>query len=756
MASSLKYGRRSIDGLLFDRPIVEEDFDLDFANDWVVNPNNSAGITVENGKITVTKVKPKEWFIRSNYGFTTAADRNAMFNSQVFRLGGLQALWNDSVGGITVSTDHPTGDTSTNYQPVGLIISPIRTSDGLLLSHAYPWDMNIPGGYFKHVYGYAYAQSWNVYGYGYDEDRVLFNWTPGYNNFPEVGFAFWTGVAGDPNDDGYLTLTTPFTISLINYYVVNPTSIEGFYASLGNVPIYQKEITLSDTFPQHQIAFRESGNYTEQLQGLTIPILPVNGSAAALVVSDRVMKQKYEFLRFPVPADIVHVISNNIPVKYWCTQYDVAGHGGFWDAVISAFKLIPITKTAYAQCLFSKSNIKGANHRASDSDKKVTLNFAMPVDDWYIVIDHIFDYSSVDKVKINVQTGSLRTLLCAFRKTTSLTSVEFYDAQTANHHVLIGQWSGAFEGTALVDFPENLGVNNYNWYTYSGSNEYSEAVCDINYAFDGAALSRIGNYKDASGVAEADKYYTMIVAPYCMEAFRGWTGTEIRYILDMKFVSPTAGSAHRVLDAANLTTCKIKNLNKGSWSFDGVMRNNTYAGNLVNLDDDSVAYMLNNVFDLRLNTTDTDYFENEFNSLNGWTAGVGGTKHSTEYRHDNGTGSLSKTLSGSGTMKIEVFACDNVTLTITNGGNTRTINTIGLYDISLVAGACTFSVNPVDSGAQSGFGMRLTDHFKSELTSGLSAANIYLPSGVTIDSAALVTANQRGWTIYVGGSVYSA
>lgn len=736
---NLKYGSSSLTAIMFDSPIVETQFDMDFVNDWVVNPNNSAGVTVEPGKITVTKVKPKEWFIRSSYGYTTSAARNEKFMGQVFRLSGLQAMWNDTTGGITSVVDNPLGNTGQSYYPVGLIISPIRTSDGLLLSHIYPWDMNIPGGYFKHVYGTS--QGWSTYGYGYDEDIAMFNFACGYDNYPEVGFAFWTGVEGDPNDDGYLTLTTPFVIQMINSYAVDPTTVESYKVMLEGDVMYEKDRTFNNTLIRHNLADIESNNFTEKVQGLTIPILPNKLSQnVAYVVNNRYYTTKYGKLRFMVPTDLASLVADSEPIKYWCTD----SGNEFWDAVINIFKTTAITQPNYGQCLFTKSNIKGAYDTSENNDSTVHLTFNMGQDSNYLAIDHIFDYSTVDKVDIQVNSGTLKSLVCAFRQTKSLTSV------TMSHNggdIRIAEWSGSFEGSALVNFPAHLGVMNSEWLTNPRTNtEVSDTLCDINYAFDGSVLSTIGNLKASSGT-EDQMYYSMKVAPYCIEAFRGWSGTQILYILDMMYVTPLTAYTHRFLDAPNLTSVKIKNLNAGDWSFDGVVRNNTYAGNLTKLDKASVNYLLYNVFDLNENINDTSHFENEFNSFNGWTE-TAGVKHGIVYSA-YGAGVLSKTLSVAGTMKIRVGALTGVSLTLTNGGSTRQITSLEEMDLSLSAGECSFRVTV--TGSNPYCVIYLADHYRSEL-SNVTSANLYLPANVEYDTDALMTAIDRRWNVYLGGS----
>lgn len=751
--AELKYAVSSSSGqtpnaLLFDRWLEETDFDFDFRT-WVLNPSNSAGVTVTENTIVVSKVKPQEWFIRSNYGYTTAAERNAGFLNKIFRLSGLQALWDN--GDITVVTDHPTGDTSQNYQPVGLVISPVRTSDGLMLSHAYPWDMNIPSGYWKHVYGYQYGQSWNVYGYGYDEDRALYNCNCGYDNFPEVAFAFWTGAT--PDAEGYVTLSSPFTISLPNHSITDPTTVEGYSAALGNIGVYNKPMTFQNVLMAHGLAFKETGTYTEPMQGQSTgdPITSHYGNEqnTAFVISTRNYSGELDHIRLPELTDLGTLIQQNFPFKFWAQLERDENHSHIWDSIKTAFRNNTITDKEFPEHLFSKST--------GDLDT-LTINISVDDND-YINVGNMFNGSSIaDTIYFNISHGILKSLHNTFRYCTAQT-IGF------NKEYLITDWTGAFEGATLTNFPTNLGAGNEE-YT---NTRLSEPTCDIHYAADGAHLNVFGNYKDQSAQTEADKFYTMVVWPDCKGAFSRSEISEIKYILDMKFVTPEAGAIgeydggifNAIFNAPDLAVAYIKNLNKGNWYLDGQSGTGIVsAGNLTEFDEDSANYLLSNVFDLRQNTSDEEHFERTTNSFNSWSTTGSCWKMPTFFNaYGDCTVSRAAATSLSGTMKIRV-ALNNCTLSVTDNGQTTSLAS-GDHTLSLAAGATTFTVTK-NSGAESCLAtVELTDHFRSELTRNLSSANLYLPADWgkgtdgrdIIHQSAWETASTRGWNVYVGGQL---
>lgn len=730
MVNGLRIGSSEIGGLMFDAPIVGGVYSMDFVNDWVVNPDNSAGVTVVDGKIIVTKVKPKTWFIKSNYGFSSAAERDDFFMSKSFRLSGLEALWNDNVGGITTVVDNPIGDTRVSYYPTGLIISPVN-SNGALLSHVYPWDMGIPNGSFKHVYGRS--QGWADYGYGHDEDIIMYNNACGYDNYSEVALAFWTGVDGDQGDDGYLTLTTPITISLENQFVVNPTTRESWKACVGTDVVYLKPKTFQSALIRYDLAVIETGNYTEKIQGSTIPIVRSewqrehgpSGDAIAYVATDRNVAKLYDNFEFPNVDDIEELVNQGWPMKFWVKQHDRPSGDGFWASVIAGFSRATISDPMYTSCLFAASDI-----RLASSEATVILNLSNKPETLFS-LDKTFDHSNVENVVINISSGSVRSIRDSFRADGSLKSLSFNATGTGS--VDVHTLNGAFEYCSLPLWPQGLRLSN------SQRTTLSEMTIGTAYAFHGCGLGTIGteNQDDSS-------WNTMLLDYEPIHAFNSGSLGAIYYIIDFKFVSPSY-NAERCLNAPNLNVARIKNLNKGDWSLDGVERNGVCNGNLSGLDADSVNYLLDNLFDLRLNTSDASHLESKLNSFNDWTA-TSGERLSTQWDVSS-DGVISAVAVPAGTMSLRIEAMrsgDRITV-----GNT-TITSDGNYDIQ-VSGNVSISATIGDGVVHTVY-ISLSDHFKSELTYGLSAATLYLPSALSskASQSSLSAASEKGWTIIFG------
>lgn len=734
----LRYGSQEVDSLLFNKCVENSEFFYDFRT-WIANTAQPAGgVVIEEDKITITKFLPNTWFIKSNYQLSTQADFLEKFYNIEWILSGVT----ENVAKFSAVTDYGT------YKPWGLVISPISANNNFLCIDD-PASMVIYDGKFKNP-NYGFAQ----YGYVVNGTIKLYNY-PTYNSsYPEVCLGLFTSVA--PDDGDYVTLSTPLVIRMEDVGIIDPSSVEGYRASMGSTLIYDKPMTFQNVLLAHDLAFEETGTYVEPIQGHYDTICPNGSVHRAYVISGRGYSSVYDHLRMPEITNFSTLIQQGFPFKFWAQLERAEGHTCIWDSLATAFNNTTITDPNFLEHLFSKST-------GDISTLNLTVDVGLDAegnDSITVDMSSIFDYSSfASTVNFTFTTGYVKSLHNAFRQTRRLTSVTF------NKVLSITEWHGAFEGTTMADFPTNLAPANM----WPDDASLSQPTCNLNYAADGSALTWFGNYENPSGQTPEDKCYVAMVNPGCFGAFRSNSLTEIRYLLDMRFVAPIAWNIiddgpdsiynNAVFYAPNLTTVYIKNLNKGDWSLDGVKRVNhkgetLYAGNFTNVSADCINYMLLNLTDLRLNATDLSHYETEFNSLNGWAA-TKGTRRPIVFATTEDGGKISKTLSASGTMAV-TLTLSNCTLSLTNGGSTTTIQP-NTTSINLASGAATLTFNKSNSALPMKGVIELSDPFKSELTSGLSAANIYLPANASskISAAALTEANSRGWTVYVGGSVYN-
>lgn len=616
---NIKLNKNDMGGFAFGEPDLVKLYEFNFSTEWIVNPDNSDGIVIEDNVITISKVKPNTWFIKSNYGFTTAADRNAKFYNKTWNINGVTQANSDGLigDGYTFFINWA----GTPCKGWGLVISPVNSSNTLMCSTNDGCDqMGIYSGSFKNGWG-DWPGALN-FGTRNDGQRALYNGNVnGYPTYGEVALGFFSSVEADA--DGYINFNTPITISCVLLsQVVDPTTKEAFSVSLGDTILFEKEKNFENLLINHQLGFKDVNVIGEIVQGDYGPEI-LDPKGYAYVISNNRCKHytsgKYKDtgqpITIPIPTDLFELIENNEPVKFFCTQTDKDKQTGLWYNVVKYFKEHDITTPFFAENLFSKSNVNGSDY--TDGDGWVDIN----IDCDNCVIDGCFDHCGIDPnitgveyVRFNVNGGKISKTRNVFRQSRYwLKEVRFVNNVNQGEHVCPDMLSGMFEYCGLNKFPEGLGFSNT-----ETSGNHSEPTCCIQYVAHGSVFSVFGNLKPDG------TRYELLVEPNCLEAFNtsdiygmGDNLTEILCDLDMKFVDP-CGIAQNVFNCSKLQKVRIKNLNKGIWSLDNVNHGGTLNGNLASLDEDSANYLVSNVYDLKQNengdATKTEYTEGLYES----------------------------------------------------------------------------------------------------------------------------------------------
>ncbi len=785
--AGLKYNDTTPKALKFNRPLgISEGSAINNFLDWTRNTEQpSSGIDIQIDRIIISKFKPNVPIVTSDLvgsgsGNTPTADELA-YRSRSINMLKLMGMTDAVRAQLTEVSKTNLILTWWNARLVGPCILPYNTSVNAEINVVSDVRQNVV---YTNDTTQVLADELTLRGdaYGYGAIGHLYNKTsyslfmPEWKSFPSGGIDHHWQVAiiiytnTTPDADGTITLANPIIIKRQRGDTIDPSTIEGFDAYVEEQNVYHKERTFENALIAHKLAFKETGTYYEDIQGLHDQIInDYNGeSNVAYVISGRnydfayttgyPYSEPYDNVRFPIVTNLSNLVTAGFPFKVWA---DLTKHHSnpivpdLSRTIYDTFYYTSITDPKFADHLFAKS-------KGDYTDFYVTFNLGLDREGYDTLLasmGSMFDHSSLaTNLHITFNTGNIKSLHNTFRQTQGISNITF------NKTMNVCDFVGAFEGSSLVNYPNELmAVNSWPEIT-----DLSEPVCDIHYALDGSALTRFGNYQNASASTIDTKHSTITVAPMCYGAFRSGNLLEIRHILDMKFVEPVAWNIiddgpdvvynNAVFYAPNLVTAYIKNLNKGSWSLDGVKRynaknENLYAGNLESLNADSINYMLSNVFDLRQNTSDTAHFENDTNSFNGWSVTGDGWNLPIEF-NAYGDCNFFKTITG-GTMKFNL-ALSNCSVTLVNNGNTKTL-TSGDHTEVLDSGYTVFSITKNQGADTMSARILLTDPFKSELTRGLSSANLYLPASASgkITSSALSQANARGWTIYVGGSIYT-
>ena len=236
---------------------------------------------------------------------------------------------------------------------------------------------------------------------------------------------------------------------------------------------------------------------------------------------------------------------------------------------------------------------------ASDIDGTVTLN----IDENNISGIAEFADSNIEKVIIN--TGFVTSLHELFYRAGNIREIEFENAARSQ------DLSGAFEFCHnLLKLPVIYwgdGNRSFNSTDASGVVTvvtYKGLCSNAGFAFEYCyRLPEIPQY----GATRDDAKNTLTFTSYSPQTFNQCKAlTKIGPILDFRYLEP-ANASLIFGGCTALTDLRLKNLNHGSWRFDEKAINGVVHGNLSALDAESVKYLIDNLSDLNVTTSDDEH-----------------------------------------------------------------------------------------------------------------------------------------------------
>lgn len=230
----------------------------------------------------------------------------------------------------------------------------------------------------------------------------------------------------------------------------------------------------------------------------------------------------------------------------------------------------------------------------SDIDGTVIINYDEP----NIAGVAEFADSNIEKVIIN--TGFVTSLHEIFYRATNLREVEFENVARSQ------DISGAFEFcNNLLKLPViNWSDGNWSFGTGEDATTYKVPCSNVGFAFEYCyRLPEIPQY----GTTRDAATNTLTFVDYSPQAFNQCKAlTKIGPILDFRYLKPA--NAYLLFGGCTaLTDLRLKNLNHGSWRFDEKAINGVVHGNLSALDAESVKYLIDNLSDLTVTSSDDEH-----------------------------------------------------------------------------------------------------------------------------------------------------
>lgn len=230
----------------------------------------------------------------------------------------------------------------------------------------------------------------------------------------------------------------------------------------------------------------------------------------------------------------------------------------------------------------------------SDIDGTVIINYDEP----NIAGVAEFADSNIEKVIIN--TGFVTSLHEIFYRATNLREVEFENVARSQ------DISGAFEFCGnLLKLPViNWSDGNWSFGTGEDATTYKVPCSNVGFAFEYCyRLPEIPQYGATRDAATNHLTFTS----YSPQTFNQCKAlTKIGPILDFRYLEP-ANASLIFGGCTALTDLRLRNLNHGSWRFDEKAINGVVHGNLSALDADSVKYLIDNLSDLTVTSSDDEH-----------------------------------------------------------------------------------------------------------------------------------------------------
>lgn len=549
------------------------DFRFNF-KEWLINPDVSNDITVENDSITIRKFKPNVWIIKSQYKLSTGTDttgicaktknlqvaitglsdkKSTIFNTKYTHhsvVGGSGATNGVCWGVCILPWAQPSSWVGDSYPEEGML-------RGELPFTGYVWDaLTLNDGttcetgsqILLRCDGGGYNQ------YGIVNDTTCRTVLPDWLKFPtpyanwELAITLFTGNTDVRDSDGYIDISgKPITISLLSEVGTDPSSIEVWEIldGEGNT-VYHKGRTIENCLLRYGMA-----RYVSDER----PYYPLDNGDIAITGASA----PDSFIKLPEIVDLFE------PGKIETVKWNCKLTPEQWAPIKKYYETNGICVRGdtqkRSQCigLFMNSNISGS--------------FIFRPKEYSLSSEMIFASTGITSMHCDFSEGTVTSGNQMFKGMNDLEELTFEGFGILSH-----DYSGMFEFChKLKSIPEGL----LRWGEY-GAN----MSCQVSYMLEYSAIEEVPDFKGNGFVAN----------PYISQFLNGAQLKVFNPVIDMKLVYPNV-DANKAFSCGSVEYIKLKNLGNGKWNF---VDDNTYSyqnGCMKALNAECVAYLFENLMD---------------------------------------------------------------------------------------------------------------------------------------------------------------
>lgn len=437
-----------------------------------------------------------------------------------------------------------------------------------------------------------------------------------------------------------------------------------------------------------------------------------------------------------------------------------------WETVRSWFNNNYISNSITGQELFRNSGLTGEitinvnNTKASDlfNDSLVSpLTIDITNTKHYSYLSDCFYLSNIEVINLNFEGNNIAgSLKDAFRHAEKLREIH-----NLGNSIRAYQLSGAFEFCHSLTYIDPIMIN---WNNRETTKVATYACTSMQQTFEYcSSLKEIPAYNQNNWAADNNMIIFGIFNDQVFNQCKSLT--KIGLVLDFSQVSPSDKANLIFGGCDNLEEVKIKHLNHGNWYLDGTGQGRQAHGNLLNLNQESIEYLLDNLYDLneRVEGIDTPTINNSFID---WENAPDDATLGQTYLNEHITrvGAVKEAVS----MMVEVVGLgegDRLEFAPINEDtqlSDKSITHDGVYTISKEVttepwGFKLYLYSDDTEASISTVYIRISNPYSS-VNPKVKTAELHCPATWEdkIPNQLIKDANGKGWTIYVGGTIKTA
>lgn len=308
--------------------------------------------------------------------------------------------------------------------------------------------------------------------------------------------------------------------------------------------------------------------------------------------------------------NVIKVIDKDKIVQSYLTWNISVTNDDVWEDVRKWYSGNTINGTMISSSLFTNCSINGDIILNINNNENLVDSGNTSGNNYYLFAHDFVNGSKINSITFNLAEGHRFSVgHNMFRGATELTECH------TNYPIGTTDCSGMFEWCGKL---KTYDSNFINWGDRANFSYNNEGGTNMAFCFEATGLETIPQYNED----RFDNTNTIICLPYISQMFNSSNSLKtVGPVIDIKMVNPPVdGAAYLAFAAEAITDIRIKNLNHGDWYLNGKGSGNSNHGNLPNLDQKSINYLIENLYNLPANYKEDNVlrYNNSFSRWNGY------------------------------------------------------------------------------------------------------------------------------------------